>query len=165
VQFELAGGDGPLEVDRLEVSGAVQSNRQAAGSWSAVVSASEDGQSWSECGRTARRSVRVVISMRRLHSRTPRGHASTVWNWNPPRPYNGWLGEVALYDRGARVEVGGPYHFSSAWKSAGAGEEWVYVDLGPSATFDRIQLFWLRRASEGAIQISDDANVWQRSRP
>ena len=29
-----------------------------------------------------------------------------------------------------RVEVGGPYDFTSAWMSAGTGEEWVYVDLG-----------------------------------
>jgi len=165
VQFELAGGDGPLEVDRLEVSGAVQSNRQAAGSWSAVVSASEDGQSWSECGRTAaterpgrdfHASVAFQDASRARFYRLELESAAAV-QW--------LLGEVALYDRGARVEVGGPYHFSSAWKSAGAGEEWVYVDLGPSATFDRIQLFWLRRASEGAIQISDDANVWQTLAP
>ena len=28
------------------------------------------------------------------------------------------------------MHLGGPYDFTSAWMSAGAGEEWVYVDLG-----------------------------------
>jgi hypothetical protein len=72
----------------------------------------------------------------------------------------GRITEVALFDGNQRVEIGGPYHFSSAWMSAGSGEEWVYVDLGARCTFDRVALCWIRRAAEGSIQISDDAAIW-----
>jgi hypothetical protein len=45
------------------------------------------------------------------------------------------------------VEAGGPYDFTSAWKSAGTGDEWVYVDLGAVCTFDRVALAWIQRAA------------------
>ncbi len=49
--------------------------------------------------------------------------------------------------------------------SAGSGEEWVYVDLGASCTFDRVKLYWIRRAAEGSVQASDDAVRWQTLAP
>ena len=52
----------------------------------------------------------------------------------------------------------GPGDFTSAWMPAGKGEEWVYVDLGAACTFDRVALYWIRRAAEGSIQVSDDAD-------
>ena len=50
--------------------------------------------------------------------------------------------------------------FTSAWKSAGSGEEWVKVDLGAPCTFDRVSLYWIRRAAEGAVEVSDDGSQW-----
>src|SRR6185437_3271610 len=70
------------------------------------------------------------------------------------------VAELALSDKGQPVRVAGPDVFSSAWMSAGTGEEWVYVDLGGASTFDRVVLNWIQRAQEGAIQVSDDANHW-----
>jgi hypothetical protein len=75
------------------------------------------------------------------------------------------VGEVAFYRGGQRVEVGGPYDFSSAWKSAGAGEEWVYVDLGAPSTFDRVKLDWIWRAAAGSVEASDDAAHWRTLAP
>ena len=57
--------------------------------------------------------------------------------------------------------IGGPYNFSSSWKSMGSQKEWVYVDLGNICSFDKINLYWLQRAESGAIQISDDAKSWK----
>ncbi|GHT32085.1 hypothetical protein AGMMS49574_14940 [Bacteroidia bacterium] len=51
--------------------------------------------------------------------------------------------------------------FNSVWQSATAGEEWVYVDFGAPASFDKINLHWVNKASKGAIQISDDAKRWE----
>ena len=59
-----------------------------------------------------------------------------------------------------RVNLGGPYDFTSAWMSAGRGEEWVYVDLGAPCTFDRIALYWIARAAEGSIAGFDDDSNW-----
>ena len=50
--------------------------------------------------------------------------------------------------------------FKSVWMSAGTGEEWVYVDLGVSSTFDHIKLHWINKAIKGAIQVSEDAKNW-----
>ena len=71
------------------------------------------------------------------------------------------LGEVVFYRGDKRVEIGGPYSFTSAWMSAGMDEEWVYVDLGARCEFDRVTLHWIARAAEGAIQVSDDAEHWR----
>ena len=66
-----------------------------------------------------------------------------------------------MFDRDQEVRVAGPEHFNSAWMSAGGGEEWVSVDLGATCTFDRIALAWIRRASQGVIQASDDGTQWK----
>ena len=50
--------------------------------------------------------------------------------------------------------------FNSAWKSAGNEEEWVYVDFGAKAQFDKVKLFWINKAVEGKIQVSDNAADW-----
>lgn len=75
------------------------------------------------------------------------------------------LGEVEFLHGDARVEVGGPYSFTSAWMSAGSGEEWVSVDLGAQCAIDRVKLYWIARAAEGAIQVSDDAETWRTVHP
>jgi hypothetical protein len=73
-----------------------------------------------------------------------------------------WLvSEVRFFDRNQPVEVGGPYRFDSAWMAEGKGEEWIYVDLGARCTFDRVALYWIRRAAEGVVQTSDDAVNWK----
>ena len=51
--------------------------------------------------------------------------------------------------------------FGSSWKSAGTGEEWVYVDLGAPATFDKVNLHWINKAVDGKIQVSEDAETWK----
>jgi hypothetical protein len=70
------------------------------------------------------------------------------------------VSEMGLFDKGFRSPVGGPYSFTSAWKSASAGPEWVYVDLGSECSFDRVRLNWIRPAVSGSIQSSDDAVNW-----
>ncbi len=79
------------------------------------------------------------------------------------------LGQIEFY-RGARtladrIQIGGPYSFTSAWMSAGLGEEWVAVDLGAPCTFDRVTLHWIARAAEGAIQTSADGEMWHTLKP
>ncbi len=78
----------------------------------------------------------------------------------------GWqLGQVEFYHGPERVDLGGPYSFTSAWKSAGLDEEWVYVDLGGRFSFDRVALHWIARAAEGRLQVSDDAHSWRDLAP
>jgi hypothetical protein len=185
VQFELAGGDAPLEIDRIDLEARIRTaplpgaGKPAAqgrlGEWTCAVTGSEDGQRWGALGQATgdippappppgslpffaptgallKPSVALAPSSRtRIYRITLRSTFEGPWTVN----------EVAFFNKNQRVEVAGPYRFSSAWMSEGKGEEWVYVDLGARSTFDRIALYWIRRAAEGALQVSDDAADWK----
>ena len=75
------------------------------------------------------------------------------------------LGQMAFFYGKQRVNLGGPYSFTSAWKGAGIDEEWVSVDLGASFTFDNVKLHWIARAAEGKLQVSDDDQHWHDVQP
>jgi hypothetical protein len=166
IQVELGGGGGGAlpEIDRVDVTAGGGGGRgagQAVSGATLVVSGSDDGREWKELGRAARPAaapgnapVTVAFSAAaryRMYRVANAGGAGTQWG----------VSELAFYRQGARVEVGGPYSFTSAWKPAGAGQEWMYVDLGADCTFDRVVLTWIRRAAEGSIQVSGDAKDWR----
>ena len=155
-----------LAVDRVDIDARVrvgQASGLSAG-WSAVVSGSDDGQTWKELGRAsgadrpAREFKPSVALAAASHSRLYRVTLDAP-------SATGWLvGEVAFFDHNRRVEAGGPYDFTSAWKSAGTGDEWVYVDLGAVCTFDRVTLALDPARGRGVLQVSDDALSWRTLR-
>jgi hypothetical protein len=161
VQLELAGGEEALEFDRLEVTVRVNADADLPAGWTCRALVSADGQNWQEVGRTtgANRPEKLFQSSIPLtapsHDRFLRVElaAPSVAQWR--------VCEVGLFDKNEPVEVGGPYRFYSAWKSAGSGAEWIYVDLGASCTFGRVALSWIRRAAEGVLQVSEDAQNWR----
>jgi hypothetical protein len=67
---------------------------------------------------------------------------------------------IDMYNGGEQVDFLPSKHFTSTWMSAGAGQEWIYIDLGSRSTFDTVKLHWINKASEGKIQVSDDAKTW-----
>ncbi len=50
--------------------------------------------------------------------------------------------------------------FTSAWMSAGGGEQWVETDLGTEASFDKVILNWLEKPAAGRIETSRDGHTW-----
>jgi hypothetical protein len=54
------------------------------------------------------------------------------------------------------------HNFTSAWMSQTAQAEWIYVDLGAEAEFDKMKLYWICPPSAGVIETSDDAKTWKR---
>lgn len=165
VQIDMPGGDGAPEIDRVDAIARVRSSGSAGDGWSVVVTGSDDGQAWNELGRatgegrpdaTFKPSVSLTQPSRTRMVRVEFTASSAAF-WQ--------VGDIDLFRNNTRIEPGGPYHFSSAWMSAGTGEEWVYVDLGAQSTIDRIALFWIRRAAEGQIQISDDTATWKTIQP
>lgn len=171
----------PAPWQRAKVNEPAQGPEAEAKEWAWTVSMSDDGKTWTELGR-------ATGKLETPPPPPPGGDMSELYAWfrraNPmlrpslsfPGPRRTrlyrialeaaagerWsLGEVAFFDRNERVEVGGPYHFSSAWMSEGGGEQWVSVDLGAPGTFDRVALTWIRRAAEGSIQASDDGRTWR----
>jgi Exo-beta-D-glucosaminidase Ig-fold domain/F5/8 type C domain/Glycosyl hydrolases family 2 len=177
VEFHIGGGD-PPEIDRVDLF-AVVPEHIAPATLTFTVSISEDAQVWKAIGTTTgatvldpvnyppdlvRGSVVLAPSIpfaQPTRSRFYRVEFATAAA-SETAGRTGWrLGQVEFYHGAARVEISGPYNFTSAWKGAGLEEEWIYVDLGARFSFDRVALHWIARASEGKLQASDDAVAWQ----
>ncbi|HTB96047.1 MAG TPA: discoidin domain-containing protein [Terracidiphilus sp.] len=180
VDFWLGGGDEPLEVDEIRLFLLGPPNHSPE-SLRFEVSVSEDGATWKPIGNATNPKPAPtaglppdVIAMGPVYapvvlfkapsiSRSYRIECRVDGNDTESKQASEavWqIGEVAFFRGGERVEVGGPYDFTSAWMSEGLGEEWVYVDLGARFEFDRIGVHWIARAAEGSIQVSDDAQTW-----
>jgi hypothetical protein len=161
IQIELRGGEGPPAVDRLDVEAVAQARMMDMQVWDCLLKGSDDGKAWKELGRAEgiarpagydlKPSIRLATP---AHNRFYRVelHAGRALLWG--------VEELAFFDGNRRVNIGGPYDFTSAWLSSGTGEEWVYVDLGAPCTFDRVALYWILRAAEGSLEVSDDAVKW-----
>ena len=189
VQIELGGGgpDVPT-IDRLKVFVVMPQQIPAAG-FTFIAQTSEDGSTWKNAGQVVApapinpgtdwppdliRGTNLFYPSIPLNapsqSRFYRVRMELAGVPAEQEPYITWrVGQIEFYhgpdDRQNRVEIGGPYSFTSAWRSAGSGEEWVAIDLGARCSFDKINLFWIARAAEGSLQISDDATSWRELHP
>jgi len=160
VQIEIGGGDGPPEVDRVDVDARVLARGEPE-NWACIVSGSGDGQAWKELGEAdgmARPGGELRTSIRLNGTSRSRFYRVA---FEDPRA-TGWeVGEVTFFHDNQRLPLGGPGDFTSAWMPAGKGEEWIYVDLGAVCTFDRVALYWIRHPAVASIQVSDDADNWK----
>jgi beta-galactosidase/beta-glucuronidase len=180
VEIEL-GGETPPEIDRLVVYVLVPPTLPAQ-SLKFSVSVSQDGRTWEEAGSVGAPELASTAGFPpnfgwQGHFYAPSIPLKSVSRSNFYRVECGtehsdggsqrgsnilWsLHQVAFYHGAERVQIGGPYSFTSAWMSAGLDEEWVYVDLGARCSFDRVKLYWIARAAEGSVQVSDDAANWR----
>ncbi|WP_348265106.1 discoidin domain-containing protein [Telmatobacter sp. DSM 110680] len=180
VDIQLGGGDSAPEIDRIQLF-VVSPYQASAASLTFTISTSEDGRVWQTVGSASAPepastagyppdfcppnhfftpfiTLNSVSRSRFYRIECAMGSA----NENAQASGATWkLGQVAFYKGDQRVEVGGPYSFTSAWMSAGTGQEWVYVDLGSKCQIDRVKLYWIARALQGSVQISDDAESWR----
>ena len=73
-----------------------------------------------------------------------------------------WIASnLDIYKDGELVSLVPSKNFNSTWMSGGNQEEWLYVDLGRKARFDKVVLNWLDLPSSAAVQVSDDAESWK----
>jgi hypothetical protein len=170
VEFDLDGSGDPPEIDRLDLYLRKISGPPPTGAWAYTVLGSDDHANWKELGRASgaewpnmgepgpsfMQSIPFTAPSKN-HYYQVHLSAASVRAWG--------VAELALFDKGQEVHVAGPSHFTSAWMSAGSGEEWVYVDLGAECSFDRVMLDWILPAAEGSIQVSDNAVDWQTLQP
>jgi hypothetical protein len=178
LQFQLGGGTSVPEVDRIDVV-VVPQGSAASSDLNFTVSVSDDGRTWEKMGtvsapqpvsvegyprdfaRPGQLFIPSIAFTRACRNRFYQVEFA-IFNAPPQASYMQWkVGEIEFYCQNQRVQIGGPYSFTSAWMSAGLGEEWVYVDLGARCEFDRVKLCWIARAAEGSIQVSDDAESWR----
>ena len=177
VQIQLRGGQRVPEIDRVDVV-VIPPYGMPASNLAFTVSVSEDARNWQKVGGVTAPEPVSVEGYPRDFARFGQLFIPSIplspacrsrfyqlecagTNSLPQFSYLQWrIGEVAFFDHDQRVNLGGPYNFTSAWMSEGLGEEWVYVDLGDRCAFDRVKLYWIARAAEGSIQVSDDAEHW-----
>jgi beta-galactosidase/beta-glucuronidase len=165
VEVELGGGDAPPEVSRIEVDARLRANNEGPEGWAATLSGSDDGKTWKDLG-AANGSTRLGGEfLASIPLPAPARFRFYRVSFEDQRARTWSIGEVRFFNAAGLLHLGGPYHFTSAWMSAGRGEEWIYVDLGAVCTFDRVALAWIRRPAEGALQISDDAAAWKTLQP
>ena len=187
VQVELGGGThapsaGLPSIDRVEVFATIPRPADAA-TLSIAILTSADGRVWNEVGHsgpltplaTTNFPSELVSDMLLFKPSIALNQPSTSryykiqFNQEATSPKDTgvrWgIGDTGFYHGETRVQIGGPYSFTSAWMSAGLSDEWVYVDLGAPCDFDRITLYWLARAAEGSLQVSDDAKNWRTLQP
>ena len=179
VELAVAGGTAMPEVDRVELFVVVPQGVSPS-TLKFAISTSKDGHTWKPQGTVkgdapadaslyppdlvqGNRLLAPKISF--AAPARPRRYRVEMTATEPVAQYHGYqpwqLGQVALYRGAERVEIGGPYHFSSAWKSAGLDEEWVYVDLLDECEIDGVTLHWIAAALQGKVQISSDALTWR----
>ena len=166
VEFDLQGqGDAP-EMDRIDLYLRKIYGRALTGRWTYIVVGSDDLSHWNEVGRAtgtdwADMRVPGPSFMQSIAFTAPAKFRSYRVQLSSESVHSWGVAELALFDKGQEVRVAGPDVFSSAWMSAGSGEEWVYVDLGATCSFDRIALSWIVRPADGAVQVSNDASHWE----
>jgi hypothetical protein len=68
---------------------------------------------------------------------------------------------IDLFEQNRQVDLLASKFYNSAWMSEGAGEEWIYIDLGSTSEFDCVKLHWINKATNGKIQTSNDAKQWK----
>lgn len=170
VEFDMEGGGQVPQIDRLDLWLRRLNTPLPATGWSYIVLGSDDRTTWKEVGRSSGTGwpnmhfsgpsfVQPIPFAAPAQYRDYRVELSAagVTTWG--------VAELAPFDQGREVHIAGPWNFSSAWMSAGSGEEWVYVDLGAPCTFERVVLDWLQPPSAGSVQVSDDASQWQTIEP
>ena len=178
VQVQLGGGKDVPEIDRIDVV-VVPPFGTTSPNLSFTASVSDDGRTWERVGTvTGPQPVSVEgyprdfarpgqlfipsISLSRVCRSRFYQVEFAVSAAMAQASYMRWrVGEIEFFNQNQRIQIGGPYSFTSAWMSAGLGEEWVYVDLGAPCEFDRVTLYWIARAAQGSIQVSDDAESWR----
>jgi len=161
VEVELAGGDQPYALDRLELTAAVRARVTTQAGWRCEVLGSDDGETWQSLGRSSgeERPLGRFTPSVRLDASSSKRYVRFAFSCPG---VTGWdVGLLALFAGGQRLRVSGPHDFISAWKSAGAGTQWVVVDLGARCELTHARLFWLAPPASGSLQVSNDRHNWR----
>ena len=155
------------------------------GGYEIICQGSNDGKNWTEIGKLSGSGLpgqalsgRVVVTdpnKQTGETTMPVRKLNETITFNSENAYSDYrvllkmagahdwvFTEANFMDKdGGLVEMKPSQFFNSAWMSATAGEEWLYVDLGSTSEFDKVVLHWINKAVKGKVQVSDDAMQWK----
>ena len=84
------------------------------------------------------------------------------FDFDAPAVQTWTVSEMNFMKEDTEVSILPSHNFTSAWMSQTAQAEWIYVDLGAEAEFDKMKLYWICPPSGGVIETSDDAKTWKK---
>jgi hypothetical protein len=176
LQIQMAGNYKVPEVDSVSVIGNIFVDSSAAKHWEVILTGSDDGIQWTKLAAINGDNFPGDTLTGWMRSWMPKNTRTFNYSFNlnktihyknyrielnSPNAKSWDVMEFGLCKNGKRTDVGGPYNFSSSWKSMGSKYEWVYVDLGAGCSFDRIVINWIKKAAAGSIQVSNDSKDWR----
>ena len=168
LQLRLHGG--AVTADRLSLSG---SARGVPGPATVTVEVSLDGEHWQQAGALTERDFPGSPLPRRYE-----GDRGRNFFWSielPAEPFaavrlhleapgvESW--ELQRWDfsrEGAPVDILPSARFCSVWMAEGVADEWISVDLGADASFDKLVLAWVERPEGGVVETSQDGLRWKQ---
>ena len=110
--------------------------------------------------------IRMMESRRNFNFEVeiPRGKAYShfLFDLDAPAVQTWNVSEVNFFKEDAEVSILPSHNFTSAWMSQTADAEWIYVDLGAQAEFDKVRLHWICPPAGGSIETSDYAKNWKK---
>ena len=153
----------PFQADRLVVAGNTRDGNSAASR--AVVSVS-NGEVWTEAGRGKNGKQHNNLFYKYTNEwDVPLG---TVENPDAIRidlSVPGASGieviELFFYKGNELLELAPNTQFVSLWKSAGAADEWLQIDLGEPCNVDKAVFKWLNAPVSGKLLASKDGKAWK----
>lgn len=160
----------PVTCDQVALSGTLDLDPVRKTGYHLLFEASEDGRNWFILGEMkgsgqpgildsgrGRRTFRFPFAVPKnlpYVSFRFRLDAGCVSNWH--------FEELDFLRDGKEFSVLPSCNFQSAWMSEGADNEWLYVDFGAKADFDKIVLSWIEKPVSGQIDVSDDGLAWKK---
>jgi len=174
LQYDLQGI--AFRTDKLTLKAQVAYHEdQATSGYDIIVMASKDGQTWTKVGEESGTGLPGEASQHKVHSDpnkvtdreilstrivkttiplsiTETSHLKLVLKMKGAAHWS--VTEITPHPQALDANRG------DAWMSNGGGEQWIYVDLGTKADFDRVQLHWIHKAVCGKVQVSDNAVSW-----
>ena len=172
------------KADELRLAGTVAYHEdQAKQGYEIICQGSNDGSNWTELGKISDKELpgrqtryrahsdpnkvteQATLPVRMLRETIPFTATGDYAQYRVVLNMKGaayWtFTAIDFYHQGQQLDFLPSKFFNSIWMSAGNEEEWIYVDLGSRSEFDQIKLHWIQKASQGKIQISDDAQTWK----
>ena len=162
-----------LQADEVHLRGRITLPKNKMPKQTAKVLACQDGENWQQIspegltfvGEDSGRDKSGVTVSRHFDLRCPLDPAAGAkylrFELSADLARYWEVTQMQFYRNAKEISVMPSEYFCSAWRSATAGEEWVYVDLGDRFSFDKINLHWINRAKSATLQVSDDAKTWR----
>ena len=169
--IDIKGGKGVIQLnlygqtvsaDLLVLTGDVRGSSRS----TVYVEASADGQTWVSIGSGILRPARDQKFIKHFTEwvvplGSPAHYSFFRFKIDSPGAYLTSVSDAFFFKEDKVYDLMTNQNFVSCWKSAGARDEWISVDLGGPSTIDKVEFQWLNAPVSGTVQVSTDGKAWR----